>query len=351
MSTLIWQQNATTQTRKRMNSDRNLLNELSGGCNIFFAFTPFNLLVVDALLELEHIASRPCLVINTSKRDYQHSSAHVINFRRDKSSRALSLLGYWCMSRLISKLRKTQSIQCVFSPHPHNMLSNGLMFDEGGHGVCIYEDGIGNYWNSENVDFLKRQSVQKRRVAPLLGFSYRDYDGHFTGISERIFDTGYFVSPEKIYQANRFASVEKIHLSVFQEIDEQPCEPIVLLLDQHIEVVYDVETTARLRKRLSDVVMDIGLPIHVKAHPAQDGPDPGLELGPNVTFVPNQSPAEYAALELRPMYVVSFTSSALKNIKALLPKSTCISVGIDEFDKLRGCDLGKVFEGFDLLVV
>ena len=217
--------------------------------------------------------------------------------------------------------------------------------------MCLYEDGIGNYWNSENVDFLKRQSLRKRRLAPFFGFSYRDYSGHFTGISERVFDTGYFVSPEKIYLSERFESVEKVHLSVLSEIDDNQCEPIVLLLDQHIEVVYDSETTARLRKRLSAVVMDLGLPVHLKAHPAQNGPDATLELGPNITLVSHQTPAEYIALELRPMYVVSFTSSALKNIKALLPQSTCISVGIDEFDKLRGCDLQSVFKGFDLVVV
>lgn len=334
-----------------MNDDKELLRELSGGCNIFFAFTPFNLLVVDALLELEDIACRPSLVINTCKRDYEHASAKVINFRRGKQNGLLSTLGYWRMSALLRNLKRAKTVHSVYSPHPHNMFSNTLMLDEGTHQVCIYEDGIGNYWNSENTDFLKRQSRRKKRMAFFLGFSYRDYDGHFTGISERIFDTGYFVSPQKIYLPERFQNVKKVHLNVFNDVDEGHCEPIVLLLDQHIEVVYDTATTERLRKRLSTVVTDLGLPVYVKAHPAQDGPDAALELGSNVTLVSNEAPAEYAALELRPMYVVSFTSSALKNIKALLPESICISVGIDEFDSLRGCDLQSVFEGFDLVVV
>ncbi|MFT4824623.1 MAG: hypothetical protein ACJAUG_001103 [Halioglobus sp.] len=102
-----------------MNDDRELLRELAGGCNVFFEFTPYNLLVLDALLELEHIACRPSLVINTCKREYKHASVKVINFRRSEQNWLSSALGYWRMSGLLPGLRKSNAVHSVYSPHPH----------------------------------------------------------------------------------------------------------------------------------------------------------------------------------------------------------------------------------------
>jgi hypothetical protein len=242
---------------------------LSGGCNIFFAFTPFNQLVVDALLEREEIVCRPSLVFNTAQFPYQNSNACVVNFCLDTTGHLEGIFSYWRIARILRKLNNRKMIAAVYSPHPHNLLSNALMLRKSCHEVCVYEDGIGNYWNSENSGFLKGQSSRKRLLAPLLGFSYRDYDGHFTGTSGRVYDRGYFLESEKIFQASRFSRTEKVLLDVPGSASAGQCAPLVLVLDQPIELIFDAELAAELRNRLSEAVREIGLPVYIKSHPGR----------------------------------------------------------------------------------
>jgi len=325
---------------------------LSGKCNIFFAFTPFNHLIVDALLEREEIVRRPSLIFNTSKHAYQNSNACVVNFCLENTGRLKGILGYWRIARILRKLNKNNMITAVYSPHPHNLLSNALMLRESGHEVCVYEDGIGNYWDSENTSFLKRQSSRKRLFAPLLGFSYRDYDGHFTGISERVYDRGYFLEPEKIFQANRFSRIEEVLLRVPGAESADPHEPLVLVLDQPIELIFDADMARELRNRLSEAVREIGLPVYIKSHPGRfESGEAPMDLGQVVTLVTSKAAAEHVAIELRPEYVVSFMSSALKNIKGIFPASTCISVGVEEFDALQGSHIEDLFKNFGLTTI
>ena len=76
-----------------------------------------------------------------------------------------------------------------------------------------------------------------------------------------------------------------------------------------------------------------------------------MDLGEDVTLVTSKAAAEHVAIELRPEYVVSFMSSALKNIKGILPTSTCISVSIEEFGALRGSHIEGLFKNFGLTTI
>ncbi len=318
---------------------------------LFFAFTPFNLLMVEQLLEGRKFVDSGVIVINTSEQKYESDFAQVINFSGSQHGLLSRLLEYRRIAHLLNGLLRDDMIHSVTAPHPHNLLSNALMLGGGSHFVNIYEDGTANYCASNNVGHLKKQSLIKFFIAPILGFRYQNFLGHITGIDEKLMDNGYFLSPEDIYKPERFSNLHAIDMIWLKDKQSFEYAEIVLVLDQKIEQIFDGNTAKRLRDNMKSYVNTLAVDVYVKPHPAQlKGYDKNW-LGRNVIVYNDGAAAELLALELRPKFVVSFFSSALKNIANILPESKCVSFGIAELNVARGISLGKVFSkcGIDLL--
>lgn len=317
--------------------------------HVLFTFTPFNQILVQLLLREPEFSGQPTIVINTFYRDCLVDAAHVINFST-KNYGSLQAMGkYRAIAKTLADLRDSGHILSVTAPHPHNLLCNDLMLRRGtDYSVNVYEDGTANYCVSNNVGHLKTQSRRKRRLAPFLGFRYRDYAGHITGLDERKFDCGYFLSPNQVYRKERFHRLVGLEFSTWKSAATGGLLDRVLVLDQDIAKLYAPETVALLRSRLCKFVKELNMDVYLKSHPAQDGGMAPRFLGPSVKSVDGDVPAEFVALELRPKYVVSYVSSALKNIGAILPGVSCISFGVREFDSIRGTGLTEVFHDFNI---
>jgi hypothetical protein len=125
----------------------------------------------------------------------------------------------------------------------------------------------------------------------------------------------------------------------------------VLVLDQDIEKLFDAQLARQLRAKLVLYVKELGVKIYVKPHPGQNRSVFAQEFGENVVSIETLKPAELVALELRPRYLVSFISSALKNVRGILPDVKAYSFGAREFDEMRGMHLAKVFHDFGVTVL
>ena len=120
----------------------------------------------------------------------------------------------------------------------------------------------------------------------------------------------------------------------------------VLVLDQDIEKLFSVEIARELRAKLVLFVKELGVKIYVKSHPSQARSELIRNFGERVVLIETRKPAELLALELRPSYLVSFISSALKNVVGILPNVKSYSFGAREFDEIRGMQLARVFHDF-----
>jgi hypothetical protein len=320
-----------------------------GKQHIFFAFTPFSLMLLEQLLERSEFADQARMVINTASQQYSSDTAQVINFNPSGYSPWQKYRCYRRLARMLRELRKAALIASVTGQHPHMLLSNALMLEPGDYPVNIYEDGIANYFASDNINGLQRKSTLKRMVAPCLGLRYKSYRGHISGIDERVMDNGYFLDPDKVYLPQRFENLHRLENHRADPAGGLALRDTVLVLDQDIESLFDSHTAADLRKRVADHVLSLGMEVQIKAHPSQSG-QPVNWLGEGAQRIRDNAPAETVAADLRPRYVVSFFSSALKNIKTNAPDTHCISIGATEYDRSTGSNLRDVFSRFGIEV-
>jgi Alpha-2,8-polysialyltransferase (POLYST) len=318
--------------------------------HVFFTYTPFNQLIVNALLDKPEFKTLPVLIVNTFPQKLISGQAQIINFFDRGYTRWQLLKRYRSIAATFGGLRERDQIASITCPHPHNMLSNDLMLGESDFPVYVYEDGVANYCASNNVGRLKRQSRLKAIIAPVLGFNFRDYSGHITGLDQRAYQRGYFLSPAHVYRRNRFDCVEGVDFGIHDQNSSDPLQTSVLVLDQDIEKLFNADISLKLRARLSSFVEDLGVKVYVKPHPGQNKSRLAEELGSQVILVNSFKPAELIALELRPKYVVSFVSSALKNIAGIMPDVKCYSFGVQELDEQRDTGLTQVFRDFNVEV-
>lgn len=310
--------------------------------HIAFTYTPFNQVVLSSVVQRPEFEGAPVWVINTSQADFDLPTAEVLNLGLSGGI-ATTLLAYRRLGSVISKLRSQGRILSVSAPHPHMLASNALMLDQGEFPVNVYEDGMANYCASENSGSLHRSAAFKPWLGPLLGFRFNNYAGHISGIDQRLMDHGYFMSPELIYRPHRFKSLHRIEPDF---VDVNPSAPLtgsVLVLDQDIESIFDADTSALLRRKLIACVDELALDVYFKPHPSRPSTHRPNEFARTPHLVGDIGPAESIAAELRPSHVVSFFSSALKNIGVSHPGTQCISVGAREFDQQRGAELAAVF--------
>ena len=318
------------------------------GVDLIFTFTVFNQLLAAALIKSWEPYGRSALVVNSAPKPFSNDRAEVINFCANDHSIFTRFVIYHSIARKLRKLRSQKKIVSVSAPHPHNLLSNSLILTPGNFSVNIYEDGAGNYCASNVEGRLKEKSKRKRIIGPLVGYRYLDYSGHISGLDERLMDNGYFISPENIYRPERFLKLHRIDLDLPEEDAISGFENAALILDQDIEEVLEEQVADKLRAKMYNLANSLGTTILVKSHPASSKilEYHGYKAEPIILDA--KEAAEILALRYRPRYVVSYFSSALKNIKQLLPETQCIEIGTKELDDRFDTHLSEVFRIFDI---
>ncbi|PLW80998.1 hypothetical protein CWI75_17625 [Kineobactrum sediminis] len=337
-------------TRKNLNTP----HALNSGVDIFLTLTPLHQIFVTSLLSSNHFTNSAQIVINMAKKSFEADNVDVINcdFQKRRLVDRISL--YRRLARFIKNLLRDDLINSITAPHPNCIICNSLMFANGNHRVNILEDGLGSYYNSKNIGFIKRKSRMHVWQAPILGFSYSDYDGHFSGINVRRMDSGFFLDPSLVYMPERFNKLCKLNLNISSSPPRLDKGHRLLVLDQNIESVLRPEHCKEMRKKMYDYVNSYRSErIILKRHPA-------IHSGLNVNAfkqrleeVDPSDAAELTAMVYSPTIVLSFFSSALANIKRMMPHVECIAIMPEKYnkDETALCQIKSCFDNMGVEIL
>jgi hypothetical protein len=334
-----------------MNMNLKKLRKKTEKLHVFFTFTPFNQLVTSAILADHLPTQKNVLVINSSEVPFRAPGIQALDLSSDSHDMTVRYLRHLKAARALLKLRDHNLIASVSAPHPHHLICNTLMLGRRHYPVNITEDGVGNYIASHITGTLKSKMIAKRLAAPLLGLEYKIYKGHFTGIDDQVMDSGYFLNPELVYQNENFRSLHKITLATPSGWKSSfPPEEKILVLDQDIESMFSRYDSKLLREKLIEYVRSLNMKTLWKFHPSQKPVMHQSLRDLNIEIIQSKEAAEVVALKHNPKYVISFFSSALKNIKSLVPNTHCIALGALEVDRDRGTSLSRLFQEFGIVV-
>jgi hypothetical protein len=164
-------------------------------------------------------------------------------------------------------------------------------------------------------------------------------------------NTGYFLQTGKVYRPDLFAKILSIDLILPGDRTDTITAGLVLFLDQDIEILFDKHTAHQLREKMYNYVNLLGGDVLVKRNQSLTG---NVEINRFTGKVLEADPheaAEMTALHHRPEFVVSFFSSALKNIKQFIPESRCIALGSMVLDSKRGSNLSQTLLDMSVEVI
>jgi len=136
----------------------------------------------------------------------------------------------------------------ILAPHPEHIIANYFFFSKKVKKVYLYEDGLLNYIDVKLSGGIKKRSLKRKALSPLLFYRYKVVEDHLSGCQQRVISRGYFQYPDEVYLSNKYNTIKKISL-------ERVCafgtdSEVALFIDQDIESVYGVEKGKGLREKL-----------------------------------------------------------------------------------------------------
>lgn len=221
-------------------------------------------------------------------------------------------------------LKKENTIYYI--PHALNPLTNHIFFHPSTPDICVYSDGIANYYDANTELFSTAWHNKKRLIAKLIGLENTTFKGHITATNIRKAKCGYFFHPENIAHINHYEKT--IPLENLLKINLiTPIKGRILLLDQPLERLKERDGEY-LKASILEHLLNLGSEIYYKPHHDQTTKSIDTTIY-NIKTINSKDSAEELIPIIKPQYVISFFSSALINIKLLHPNIECYFFGAD----------------------
>ena len=324
-----------------------LIDNRDDHCAVIVAFTPYQALFASNFVS--DISAKNIVCCFTSDVDWLKLNKNIKQVNIESSSILSMFFSFFRFRNELKKIIAEYSEIDIYISHPFHVISNYLFFHPKITNRYIFEDGIMNYYDAQVPKTKKMKELIKRAVSRVLGFPFTDYQGFLSGVGERPYDGAYLSYPSSAVKKECLGKLTQVRAAATSGLNLK--HDRILFLDQPTDAFMDAETKKNAVLQLLDECE--GKSVYYKPHPS----DTSNPQWPSLNIIALQQglksmPAELVINEILPGKVISFSSSALINIKSLYPDIECISIGTKKLPvSINGKQqmLSDIFERFDVV--